>query len=146
MSLKLLLLVHAAATLIMVGVIWVVQVVHYPLFARVGSDAFPAYHAAHNVLTSWVVLPTMLVELAASALLVVARPLDIPLVWALLGLGLVGVVWFSTLLLQVPQHRRLAGGFDAAAHRLLVNGNWLRTAAWSARGLLALWFIAQRMT
>jgi hypothetical protein len=146
MSLKLLLLTHAAATLIMVGVIWVIQVVHYPLFSRVGADAFPAYHAAHNVLITWVVLPTMFVELATAALLVVARPVEIALPLALLGLGLVGVIWLSTFFLQVPEHARLAAGFDAAAHRLLVNGNWLRTAAWSVRGLLALWFLALRMT
>ena len=34
----LLLLLHAAATLFMTGLIWFVQVVHYPLFARVGED------------------------------------------------------------------------------------------------------------
>jgi hypothetical protein len=37
----LLLLANAAATFFMVGVIWFVQVVHYPLFARVGTLDFP---------------------------------------------------------------------------------------------------------
>ena len=32
-----LLLVHAASTLFMAGVIWFVQVVHYPLMASVGT-------------------------------------------------------------------------------------------------------------
>jgi len=31
---KYVLLVHLAATLVMVGVIWFVQIVHYPLFSR----------------------------------------------------------------------------------------------------------------
>ncbi|MFY0528690.1 hypothetical protein ACN28I_37835 [Archangium gephyra] len=34
-STPLVLLAHAAATLFMVGLIWFVQVVHYPLFSRV---------------------------------------------------------------------------------------------------------------
>ena len=38
----LILLGHLAATLFMVGVIWFVQVVHYPLFAKVGATAFAA--------------------------------------------------------------------------------------------------------
>jgi hypothetical protein len=38
--LALLLLANAAATLFMVGVIRFVQVVHYPLFARVGRPGF----------------------------------------------------------------------------------------------------------
>ncbi len=32
-----LLILHAGATLYMAGVIWFVQIVHYPLFSRVGQ-------------------------------------------------------------------------------------------------------------
>ena len=50
-------LVHAAATWFLVGLIWIIQVVHYPLFARVGEDGFVAYEAAHTRLISLVVGP-----------------------------------------------------------------------------------------
>jgi hypothetical protein len=40
--------VHLAATAAMVGLIWFVQVVHYPLFASVGADEFVAYENAHT--------------------------------------------------------------------------------------------------
>ena len=53
------------------------------------------------------------------------------------GLGLLAVAWVSTGLWQVPAHRRLAGGFDAVTHRRLVRTNWVRTVAWSARGIIA---------
>ncbi|HEX2205610.1 MAG TPA: hypothetical protein VHG91_20025 [Longimicrobium sp.] len=49
------------------------------------------------------------------------------------------MVWLSTALLQVPMHGRLERGFDAAAHRRLVATNWVRTVAWTARGVLLLW-------
>src|SRR5918998_3799546 len=39
---KYVLLVHLAATLVMVGVIWFVQIVHYPPFSRVGSGGSPS--------------------------------------------------------------------------------------------------------
>jgi hypothetical protein len=52
--------------------------------------------------------------------------------------GLVGIIWLSTAFLQVPMRRRLAAGFDDDAHRRLVSLNWIRTTAWSVRGLLAL--------
>ena len=39
--------VHLVATCWMAGLIWLVQVVHYPLFAHVGAEAFPAFHALH---------------------------------------------------------------------------------------------------
>lgn len=135
---KLLLLTHAAATLFMFGVIMIVQVVHYPLFARVGVDGFAAYEAAHTRLITFVVFPAMVIELGTALLLVWQAPAAVPAwqVWA--GLVLVGVIWLSTALLQVPLHGTLARGFDAAAHARLVGTNWIRTAAWAGRSVLAL--------
>ena len=49
------LLVHFAATFYMVGLVWFVQRVHYPLYASVGSQQFPAYEGAHVSRTSPVV-------------------------------------------------------------------------------------------
>ena len=139
--LTLLLLLHVGATLLMVGVIWTIQIVHYPLFSAVGVDGFAAYQAAHTRRISYIVMPLMLIELATAALFVIAPPLPVApwLLWG--GLGLVVPIWLSTFALQVPQHHTLSGGFDVRAHRLLVGTNWLRTIAWSLRGLLALWLI-----
>ena len=44
----LVLVLHVAATMFMVGLIWLVQIVHYPLFAHVGADTFLAYHQRHT--------------------------------------------------------------------------------------------------
>jgi hypothetical protein len=59
---KYVLLAHLAATLFMVGVIWFVQVIHYPLFSRVGPEKFSVYSEAHSRLTTYVVGSPMLVE------------------------------------------------------------------------------------
>ena len=58
------------------------------------------------------------------------------------GVGLLAGAWLSTALIQVPCHRRLERGFDAAAHARLVRTNWIRTALWSARGIVALVLLA----
>ena len=55
------LLANLSTTLFMVGVIWFVQVVHYPLFSRVGGEGFALYSKAHSRLTTYVG-PPMLVE------------------------------------------------------------------------------------
>jgi hypothetical protein len=122
----------------MTGVVWTVQVVHYPLFGRVGAAGFPAYAAAHVRRISWVVGPAMAAELAAALALVCRPPAGVPgwQPWA--GLALLGVVWLSTACLQVPRHERLAAGYDPAVHAGLVATNWVRTAAWSLRAALAL--------
>ncbi len=133
-------LAHAGATLFMVGLIWFVQVVHYPLFGSVGSDAFRAYADRHRALTTLVVGPVMLAE-AVFALLIVAGNPGSVVAWV--GAALLGVCWASTFFVQVPLHMKLGEGFDAPAHRALVRTNWVRTAAWSARGVLALVLIAE---
>ncbi len=136
-------LAQVGTTLAMTGLVWFVQVVHYPLFAAVGSDHFVAYERRHARRTSWVVLPLMSVELATALALLVRRPEAVPAQAAWLGAGLLGVIWLSTAALQIPMHARLGRGFHARAHRLLVASNWLRTAAWSARSLLVLWMVAR---
>jgi hypothetical protein len=133
---------HAVPTLFMAGVIWFVQVVHYPLFAAVGTHGFAAYERANCRRTTFVVLPAMLAELAAALWLWWSAPAEQALA-AAWGLGLLGVVWGSTFALQVPCHHRLEQGFDAATARRLVWSNGLRTAAWSARAGLAVWWLTQ---
>jgi hypothetical protein len=134
----LLLLTHAAATLFMVGVIWFVQVVHYPLFDRVGTSDFSAYSTRHTTVTGLVVGPPMILEAVTAVALVVWTPpgISVSLVWT--GLLLVAGIWLSTALLQAPRHTTLGRGFDPAAHRFLVTSNWLRTVLWSLRGLVVL--------
>lgn len=126
-----LLAVHAAATWALVGLIWTVQVVHYPLFALVGGEQFRRYHARHTRLITWIVAPLMAVELVTASLLVIdgARA-----PWLLVSLGPLLFNWLATWRVQIPLHHRLAAGFDADAHRGLVASNWWRTGAWSLRG------------
>ncbi len=127
-------LTHAFATLFMTGLIWFVQLVHYPLMNQVDRTRFVDYEKAHQRRTTFIVAPMMLIELITALLLIVWQPNTL----TTLGIVLLGVTWLSTALLQVPAHRRLEHGFDTAAHRRLVYTNWLRTTAWSMRSMIAL--------
>ncbi|MDP9457618.1 MAG: hypothetical protein CYG60_12930 [Actinobacteria bacterium] len=129
----LVLLANVAAVLFMAGLIWTMQFVHYPLFDRGGVEAFPAYETAHNRLFFLVAGP--------GVLLLFARPPQVPLWAALLGLVLFAVISASTALLQAPQHGILSRGFDRGAYEFVLRTNWIRTAAWSAYGLLCLWMV-----
>lgn len=136
---KLILIINLAATLAMTGIIWLVQIVHYPLFSFVGGERYREFHVAHMNLITFVVAPTMIVELITAVLLIIYPPnnADWRVLWA--GAGLVAVVWASTFFLQVPLHEKLAQGYNADVHRALVNTNWIRTAAWTIRAALVLW-------
>lgn len=135
--------VHTFTTLAMVGVIWTVQLVHYPLMSwpllvRDGRAAFDGWHARHLRWMTWVAVPLMLTEAAAALILLEHAPPSAPPWAAPAGALLLLAVWISTAALQVPAHRRLERGWDARTHARLVRGNWIRTLAWTARGILAL--------
>lgn len=135
------LLLQAAATLFMTGVIWFVQIVHYPLMASVRASDFPRYEAAHARLTGYVVIAPMLLELACALFLLWRPPAEVPYSLLITGVALVVVIWLSTFLLQVPQHNTLHRAFDTQAHSRLVATNWIRTIAWTTRSVLVLWML-----
>jgi hypothetical protein len=136
---KSLLLANAACCLVLVGLIWTIQVVHYPLFARVGAQEWSQYHAEHSARITLLVGPLMLAEVGLSLALVAAAPEERRWLAVVSG-ALVGVVWGATALLSVPLHGRLAGAPDLGLVAALVQTNWVRTVAWTGRaGLLIGW-------
>lgn len=135
-------LAHVLATLYMTGLIWFVQIVHYPLMNRVGTEGFAAYEKDHQNLTAYVVGPAMLIEALTAVYFLMVHPLNTGALWAWVGLGLVAVNWLATTYLQVPQHNRLAGGFNETAYRVLVTSNWIRTVGWSVRAVWVLYPLA----
>ncbi|MFM7132827.1 MAG: hypothetical protein ACKO0W_00765 [Planctomycetota bacterium] len=141
----LVLVLNLVATLYMTGLIWFVQVVHYPLFAAVGEPGFAAYSQRHQSLTTMVVGPPMLLEALTAGLLLLVRPAGIPAWMAWAGVALVAAIWISTAALQIPAHARLSSGLDLAAVRDLVGTNWIRTAGWSLRSMLAAWMVLVAM-
>lgn len=138
---NLILILQAASTLPLFGVIWTIQVVQYPVFSAVNAENFQKYHRVHTFWITPVVAPLMILELAASILLIIYPPnqIDYKLLW--FGFVLSIVVWLSTFFVQVPMHDKLALGFDSAAHERLVKTNWIRTVAWSLRAALVLFFL-----
>lgn len=128
---------NLALTGCMTGLIWFVQIVHYPLMWQDLGPSFPAWHAAHTRRTTCVVAPLMFLEMLVAGMLAV-RPGDVGAPVASAALALLAVAWASTFMIQVPLHGRLSHGFDPEAHRALCRSNWIRTLAWTCRLALLL--------
>lgn len=135
---SLLFAVHLGATFYMVGVIWLVQLVHYPMLALV-RDAFADCQRFHLARMGAVVAPAMLLEAGTAVALVWLRPSA----WLLASFVLLALIWVSTFAIQVPRHSRLAISFDARVHRELVQTNWFRTLAWTGRAICLLFLQVQ---
>lgn len=131
----------------MVGLIWMVQVVHYPMFDRVGAEEFVRYEADHCRLITPVVGLPMLVEMfTAIAILFFLWDREDFRVWLTLSLGLLIGIWLTTAFFSVPCHNKLAQGFNYESYRWLVATNWIRTALWTSRGLILAWLVHQLMS
>lgn len=138
MSDSLILIAHVAATWAMVGLIWMVQLVVYPAFELVGRGELRRLHEAHCTRTGWIVGPLMGVETATGLWLLGSPPTGVGWWWPWIGMALILGNWLLTAFCSVPLHMRLCSEDGARARRRLVNTNWLRTALWSARGVLVL--------
>ena len=133
---NLLVVANAAAAWVMTGVIWFVQVVHYPLLAVVPVASARETAVEHQSRTSRVVMLPMAVEGVTTLWLMFDRPAGIEWWLAWVGGVTVAVALASTVLLSVPRHARMAERPDAKVGRELVVTNWPRTVAWTAHGIV----------
>ena len=139
-----LVIAHVAATLFMVGLIWTIHVVHYPLFAEVGAANYVDYQSAHveriGIVLAFPWLLEGLTLLGVMALAVERRELRVP---ALVGAVAMAVVLVISGVWSAPAHGELADGFDVAVHDRLMTANLVRTLAWSLCGASAVWVMAR---
>lgn len=138
---QLILCLNLVSTWYMVGLIWLVQCVHYPLFAKVSAENYLEYQQLHERYITPVVGVPMIVEIVTAILLLNHLPKNVSAAWVWAALALLIVAWLSTAFLQVPCHSKLNIAFDADVHRRLVNSNWIRTISWTLRGVLVAWFV-----
>ncbi|MFN3218283.1 MAG: hypothetical protein ACE367_17450 [Acidimicrobiales bacterium] len=130
------LVASAAATWGMVGVIWMVQLLQYPTLARASALEPQVAARDHARRITWIVGPLMAVEGVTALILLVERPEAMSVAAAWIAAALLGVALTSTALIQVPLHAALAEGHDDDVCRRLITTNWIRTVAWTARGLV----------
>ena len=122
----------------MFGVIWMVQVVHYPLMRFVSGKEFARFESEHRRRIAMVVGPLMLIEGICVLAFFFAPPAGLPwwLPWA--GAAAEAVAIGTTAFVSAPLHERLNAHFDAALLDRLIATNWIRTVAWTARAGLAI--------
>lgn len=137
---------HMASTFFMVGLIWTIHVVHYPLFAYVGESTYVSFQAEHVdrigklLLLPWLTEGVTLLGILLLAFFGTRRDLRLPAFLNGLGMAIALVisgVW------SAPAHGELADGFDAAVHHRLMNANLVRTLAWTLCGISAVWLLVR---
>jgi len=113
----------------LVGIIWLIQLVHYPAFMQVDKEKWMEFHRNHTTYITPIVAPLMCAELG---LTVYSLYQGVSFMgW--IQLALVLVIWASTFGMQVPLHQKLAEGYEPRYIKRLVSTNWVRTFAWTIK-------------
>ena len=130
------LVLNLVASCVMVGVIWFVQIVHYPLLSIVPVESATSVAVDHQRRTGLVVGLPMAVEGVTTLILLWKTPDDVTWWLPWIAAIFLAVALGCTIFLSVPRHERMALRPDAQVGRELVLTNWPRTIAWTARGVL----------
>ena len=126
--------INLISSFLLCGVIWLIQLVHYPFFHRAERDSFKEHMNFHKLRISFIVMPLMVAELGTSIWLSFSAA-DFTLLHRA-GLGVVILIWFATFFISVPLHEKLTSGYDESVVQKLVNSNWIRTILWSLKAAL----------
>ena len=143
-NLRPLIVVHAAASLFMVGLIWTIHYVHYPLFAYVGESTYASFQAVHVerigrlLFVPWLTEGFTLIGILALAFLGGHKTLRVP---AVLNGAAMAIVLVISGFWSAPAHGKLAEGFDKAVHDELMTVNLIRTLAWTVCGACSIWIV-----
>ena len=137
------LLLWTALIFYVLGAIWFVQIVVYPLFGMVGPDEYVGYHEFYS---SRIPLPVILPGFASFLLpfaLPYFGPPSVPgwIYAANAACGVAGLL--VTVFLEIPRHARLEkGGKQGRAIRELTLYNWPRTLSITGSAFLTIPMLA----
>ena len=101
-------LFNLVLSFVAVGLIWTIQLVHYPSMRYISKDKFPAYHNFHSIRISILAMPLMFGELVTSIMLWYQNFNNAIQTVFLINLIIVVLIWLSTFLIQVPLHNALS--------------------------------------
>ncbi len=135
----LVLFVHLIFTSVMTGVIWVIQIVHYPSFHFVEKELYTAFQKFHMNRISIIVIPIMLAELITGLLLLLDKSSKSSLL--IISFVILILIWAITGVFFSKAHNKLIIGYQELVVNQLVVMNWIRTLLWTLRLLLLIFFI-----
>ena len=130
--------IHIISTSIMVGVIWVIQLVHYPSFKYVNESDYIIFQKYHMSNISYIVFPVMFTELITALIILFFGEKSLFFVLSLICLFL---IWVITGVLFTKYHSILKEGKDLMIIEKMIKANWIRALLWTMRLIMILFVI-----
>ena len=127
--------IHFLSTSLMVGIIWVIQLLHYPAFHFIKESDYVEFQHFHMERISFIVVPVMVLELFSAFMLVYYIQSNL----LILCLIILLFIWLITFIFFTKLHQSLLGGYDKTIVDKLVRINWSRTILWSIRLIILIY-------
>ena len=127
-------LINLLSTFMLTGLIWTIQIIHYPSFKYISQNQFPDFMTFHMNKITYIVMPLMLLELMSASYLFIY----IFSTFTIINFLFVVFIWLSTFLLSIPCHNKLKEKYDPKTIEKLVITNWPRTILWSLKSILSI--------
>ena len=126
--------IHFLSTSIMVGVIWVIQLLHYPSFHFVQKSDYPKFQQFHMSRISFIVIPAMIIEFITGIIMLQFGFSSNFLFIS--SLVILITIWGITFIFFTKMHQVLISGYNEIIVNRLISINWSRTLLWSLRLLI----------
>ena len=130
-NLNLLIDIHFLSTSVMVGVIWVIQLLHYPSFHFVQKSDYPKFQQFHMSRISLIVIPAMIIEFITGIMMLQFGFSSNFLFIS--SLVILITIWGITFIFFTKMHQVLISGYNEIIVNRLISINWSRTLLWSLR-------------
>jgi hypothetical protein len=127
-------LINLLSTFMLTGLIWTIQIIHYPSFKYISPNKFPDFMIFHMNNITYIVMPLMLLELMSASYLLISIFSTVTII----NFVFVLFIWLSTCLLSIPCHNKLKVKYDLKTIEKLVITNWPRTILWSLKSILSI--------
>ena len=127
---------HLISTSMMVAIIWIVQILHYPTFLFIDKERYTEFQQFHMNKISYIIIPLMLVELI-SGLSILFTVENVQFSFYV-SLSLLILIWLITGLFFTKFHSELSKKFSHNTILRLIRLNWIRTVFWTIRLALLL--------
>ena len=128
--------IHLIATSMMVAIIWIVQILHYPTFLFINKKQYTDFQQFHMNKISYIIVPIMVVELFSGlGILFIIQKQQISFY---VSFALLILIWMITGLLFTKYHSDLSKKYNEETILQLIRFNWIRTLFWTIRFALLL--------
>ena len=128
--------IHLIATSMMVAIIWIVQILHYPTFLFINKKQYTDFQQFHMNKISYIIVPIMAVELFSG--LGILFIIQIQQISFYVSFALLILIWMITGLLFTKYHSDLSKKYNEETILQLIRFNWIRTLFWTIRFALLL--------